>query len=340
MESVGVFQNEDFDFLNKMLLMNEEADSAFQFLPGFGTPADLWPCTEGNANANFSFFDENFDTSFCFSQENTNISTYGNNYNACFSHPSQETPQFCDSNVVMSDIPESMRFCVMDGPNNALPQFFPSDHVMHDVANLKVEMGNAESTDLGIKRKFEVPQQAEAVVHVENPKKKCRVPRDIPTCKKNVQAKKNKSVNQIANTDEDSTYNGPVAQSSSSYNSSEDDSNTSQELNGGATSDSKGSVALKSSKKPRAGRGAATDPQSLYARKRREKINERLRILQNLVPNGTKVDISTMLEDAVHYVQFLQLQIKLLSSDEMWMYAPIAHKGMDMGLYQNIFPTQ
>lgn len=45
--------------------------------------------------------------------------------------------------------------------------------------------------------------------------------------------------------------------------------------------------------------------------KRREKINERLRILQNLVPNGTKVDISTMLEDAVHYVQFLQLQIKV-----------------------------
>ncbi|KAK1366911.1 putative ROOT HAIR DEFECTIVE 6-LIKE 2 [Heracleum sosnowskyi] len=337
MESVGVFQNEDCDFLNKMLMIDEEADSAFQFLPGFGTPSDIWPCTEANANANFAFLNGNFDTNFCFSQENTNTSsTYSNNYNsACFPYLSQETPQFCDSNLVMSDIPESMRFWVMDEPNNTLPQFFPSDHVMHDVVNLKVEMGNAELTELGMKRKFEVPQQPEAVVNVENPKKKCRVPRDIPACKKNVQAKKNKSVS----TDEDSTLNGPIAQSSSSY-SSEDDSNTSQELNGGATSDSKGSAALNSSKKPRAGRGAATDPQSLYARKRREKINERLRILQNLVPNGTKVDISTMLEDAVHYVQFLQLQIKLLSSDEMWMYAPIAHRGMDMGLYQNIFPTQ
>lgn len=339
MESVGVFQNEDCDFLNKMLMIDEEANSAFQFLPGFGTPSDLWPCSEANANANFTFFDENFNTNFCFSQENTNISTYSNNYGACFPHLSQETPQYCDSNLVMSDIPESMHFCEMDGPTNTLPQFFPSDHVMHDIMNLKVEMGNEELTDLGIKRKFEVPQQPEAVVNVENPKKKCRVPRDIPTCKKNVQAKKNKSVTEIVNIDEDSTNNGPIAQSSSSY-SSGDDSNTSQELNGGATSDSKGSVALNSSKKPRAGRGAATDPQSLYARKRREKINERLRILQNLVPNGTKVDISTMLEDAVHYVQFLQLQIKLLSSDEMWMYAPIAHKGMDMGLYQNIFPTQ
>uniref|UniRef100_A0A0E0I307 BHLH domain-containing protein n=2 Tax=Oryza TaxID=4527 RepID=A0A0E0I307_ORYNI len=80
----------------------------------------------------------------------------------------------------------------------------------------------------------------------------------------------------------------------------------------------------------RANRGAATDPQSLYARKRRERINERLRILQNLVPNGTKVDISTMLEEAVQYVKFLQLQIKLLSSDDMWMYAPIAYNGVNI----------
>ncbi|CAH8358986.1 unnamed protein product [Eruca vesicaria subsp. sativa] len=90
--------------------------------------------------------------------------------------------------------------------------------------------------------------------------------------------------------------------------------------------------ALNLNGKTRASRGAATDPQSLYARKRRERINERLKILQNLVPNGTKVDISTMLEEAVQYVKFLQLQIKLLSSDDLWMYAPIAYNGMDIGL--------
>ncbi|KAL5197371.1 hypothetical protein ABZP36_000883 [Zizania latifolia] len=90
--------------------------------------------------------------------------------------------------------------------------------------------------------------------------------------------------------------------------------------------------AKSSSKKTgtRANHGAATDPQSLYARKRRERINERLRILQNLVPNGTKVDISTMLEEAVQYVKFLQLQIKLLSSDDMWMYAPVAYNGLNI----------
>nr|KYP70412.1 Transcription factor bHLH85 [Cajanus cajan] len=80
------------------------------------------------------------------------------------------------------------------------------------------------------------------------------------------------------------------------------------------------------------GKTKATDPQSLNARKRRERINERLRILQNLVPNGTKVDISSMLEEAVHYVKFLQLQIKLLSSDDLWMYAQIAYNGLDIVL--------
>ncbi|ESQ51089.1 hypothetical protein EUTSA_v10023147mg [Eutrema salsugineum] len=86
------------------------------------------------------------------------------------------------------------------------------------------------------------------------------------------------------------------------------------ESNGGDTSSCKeggdDSKSLNLSGKTRASRGAATDPQSLYAR----------------------VDISTMLEEAVQYVKFLQLQIKLLSSDDLWMYAPIAYNGMDIGL--------
>ncbi|GJM95912.1 hypothetical protein PR202_ga12701 [Eleusine coracana subsp. coracana] len=91
-------------------------------------------------------------------------------------------------------------------------------------------------------------------------------------------------------------------------------------------------VAANLNGKAQTGHRSATESQSLYARKRRERINEKLRVLQNLVPNGTKVDISTMLEEAVQYVKFLQLQIKLLSSDEMWMYAPIAYNGMNIGI--------
>ncbi|CAF1928448.1 hypothetical protein Bca4012_071811 [Brassica carinata] len=111
------------------------------------------------------------------------------------------------------------------------------------------------------------------------------------------------------------------------------ESNTVEESN--SSDDEKASVTSVKGK-TRATKGTATDPQSLYARKRREKINERLKTLQNLVPNGTKVDISTMLEEAVHYVKFLQLQIKLLSSDDLWMYAPLAYNGLDMGFHHNL----
>ncbi|CAF1709329.1 unnamed protein product [Brassica napus] len=62
-------------------------------------------------------------------------------------------------------------------------------------------------------------------------------------------------------------------------------------------------------------------------------LDERLKTLQNLVPNGTKVDISTMLEEAVHYVKFLQLQIKVCTIffRFLWMYSPLAYSGLDMG---------
>ncbi|KAL9690201.1 hypothetical protein QQ045_010598 [Rhodiola kirilowii] len=60
------------------------------------------------------------------------------------------------------------------------------------------------------------------------------------------------------------------------------------------------------------------DPQSIAAKNRRERISERLKILQELVPNGTKVDLVTMLEKAIGYVKFLQLQVKVLAADEFW----------------------
>ncbi|KAE8780201.1 Transcription factor bHLH84 [Hordeum vulgare] len=68
--------------------------------------------------------------------------------------------------------------------------------------------------------------------------------------------------------------------------------------------------------KARAGHGPASNPQNLYAKRRREKINDKLRVLQKLVPNGTKVDLSTMLEEAVLYVKFLKLQIKVGNEPE------------------------
>ncbi|KAL3753553.1 hypothetical protein ACJRO7_000889 [Eucalyptus globulus] len=47
----------------------------------------------------------------------------------------------------------------------------------------------------------------------------------------------------------------------------------------------------------------STDPQSVAAQRRRHRISDRFKILQSLVPGGSKMDTVSMLEEeAIHYV--------------------------------------
>ncbi|XP_074305453.1 bHLH transcription factor RHL1-like [Silene latifolia] len=67
----------------------------------------------------------------------------------------------------------------------------------------------------------------------------------------------------------------------------------------------------------RARRGQATDPHSIAERIRRERIAERMKGLQELVPNGNKTDKASMLDEIIDYVKFLQLQVKVLSMSRL-----------------------
>ncbi|KAJ7549322.1 hypothetical protein O6H91_07G048900 [Diphasiastrum complanatum] len=64
----------------------------------------------------------------------------------------------------------------------------------------------------------------------------------------------------------------------------------------------------------RARRGQATDSHSLAERVRREKISERMKFLQDLVPGCSKVSgKAVMLDEIINYVQSLQHQVEFLS---------------------------
>ncbi|GAB2269573.1 hypothetical protein Dimus_004494 [Dionaea muscipula] len=64
----------------------------------------------------------------------------------------------------------------------------------------------------------------------------------------------------------------------------------------------------------RAKRGQATNSHSLAERVRREKISERMRLLQELVPGCTKITgKAVMLDEIINYVQSLQQQVEFLS---------------------------
>ncbi|CAI9770333.1 unnamed protein product [Fraxinus pennsylvanica] len=79
----------------------------------------------------------------------------------------------------------------------------------------------------------------------------------------------------------------------------------------------------KSSVSTKRSRAAAIHNQS--ERKRRDKINQRMKTLQKLVPNSSKVDKASMLDEVIEYLKQLQAQVQMMSRMNMSpMMLPLA----------------
>lgn len=100
---------------------------------------------------------------------------------------------------------------------------------------------------------------------------------------------------------------------------------------------------------PRSGssrRTRAAEVHNLSERRRRERINEKMKALQELIPHCNKTDKASMLDEAIEYLKSLQLQLQV-----MWMgsgMAPMMFPGiqhymsrmaMGMGMAQPSMPS-
>ncbi|XP_076898075.1 transcription factor BC1-like [Bidens hawaiensis] len=84
----------------------------------------------------------------------------------------------------------------------------------------------------------------------------------------------------------------------------------------------------------RARRGQATDSHSLAERVRREKISERMKLLQAIVPGCDKVTgKALMLDEIINYVQFLQNQVEFLSMKLATVNPMLYDFGVDMDTF-------
>lgn len=72
-------------------------------------------------------------------------------------------------------------------------------------------------------------------------------------------------------------------------------------------------------KLPTARRSRAAEVHNLSERRRRDRINEKMKALQELIPHCNKTDKASMLDEAIEYLKTLQMQVQM-----MWMGSGMA----------------
>lgn len=74
-------------------------------------------------------------------------------------------------------------------------------------------------------------------------------------------------------------------------------------------------------------RSRAAEVHNLSERRRRDRINEKMRALQELIPNCNKVDKASMLDEAIEYLKTLQLQVQIMSMGAGLFMPPVMFPG-------------
>ncbi|CAN6345217.1 unnamed protein product [Urochloa humidicola] len=77
--------------------------------------------------------------------------------------------------------------------------------------------------------------------------------------------------------------------------------------------DDEGGGAMRRSASRSHKRSRTAEVHNLSERRRRDRINEKMRALQELIPNCNKIDKASMLEEAIEYLKTLQLQVQMMS---------------------------
>ncbi|KAK7284199.1 hypothetical protein RJT34_18941 [Clitoria ternatea] len=96
-------------------------------------------------------------------------------------------------------------------------------------------------------------------------------------------------------------------------------------------------------------RSRAAAVHNLSERRRRDRINEKMRALQELIPRCNKSDKASMLDEAIEYLKSLQLQVQMMSMGcgmvpmmfpgiQQYMPAIGMGMGMEMGMNRPIMP--